>query len=161
VRALRAVLFAIAALASLPALAVQPDEMLADPVLEARARALSAELRCLVCQNQSIDASDSQFARDIRLVLRERLVAGDTDGEALDFLVERYGQFILLRPPFNASTALLWLAPPILLIGGIFLAVTVIRRRSPRQANPEAETLSPEEQRRLDKVLRESGPGGS
>ncbi|MCW5715528.1 MAG: cytochrome c-type biogenesis protein CcmH [Bauldia sp.] len=147
------------ALASLPALAVQPDEMLADPVLEARARALSAELRCLVCQNQSIDASDSQFARDIRIVLRERLTAGDTDSEALDFLVARYGQYILLKPEFNATTALLWIAPPLLLVGGGVLAFVVIRRRSLRNGEPDA--LTPEEQRRLDKVLRESGTGGA
>lgn len=158
-RYLRALFLAIMTLVSLPALAVTPDEMLADPVLEARARALSAELRCLVCQNQSIDASDAQFARDIRVVLRERLLAGDSDGEALDFLVARYGQFILLKPQFNATTALLWLAPPLLLIGGAALAVAVMRRRSLRQGEPDP--LSPDEQRRLDKVLRETGPGGS
>lgn len=158
-RSLGALLLAIMTLAALPALAVTPGEMLADPVLESRARALSAELRCLVCQNESIDASSAQFARDIRLVLRERLVAGDTDAEALDFLVARYGQFILLRPRFNATTALLWIAPPVLLIGGAVLAVAVMRRRSLRQGEPEA--LSPDEQRRLDKVLREIGPGGS
>lgn len=155
-RSLRALFLALMTLVSLPAFALTPDEMLDDPVLEARARALSAELRCLVCQNQSIDASDAQFARDIRAVLRERLLAGDTDGEALDFLVARYGQFILLKPPFNASTLVLWVAPPLLLIGGAVLAVAVIRRRSLNQGEPEA--LTPEEKRRLEKALRETGP---
>jgi len=155
VRSLRALFLALMTLASLPALAVTPAEMLDDPVLEARARALSAELRCLVCQNQSIDASDAQFARDIRAVLRERLLAGDTDGQALDFLVARYGQFILLKPPLNASTIVLWVAPPLLLVGGAILAVAVIRRRSLNQGEPEA--LSPEEKRRLEKALRETG----
>lgn len=156
-RALRVLLFAVATLVALPAFAVTPDEMLADPALEARARQLSAELRCLVCQNQNIDDSDSQFAHDIRVVLRERLTAGDTDGEVIDFLVARYGEFILLKPQFNATTALLWIGPPLLLVGGIILAVRVIRRRSLGQGEPDA--LSPDEQRRLDKVLRETGPG--
>lgn len=158
-RALRALLLAIATLVAMPAFAVTPDEMLADPALEARARQLSTELRCLVCQNQNIDDSDSQFAHDIRVVLRERLTAGDTDGEVIDFLVARYGEFILLKPQFNATTAILWIAPPLLLIGGIVLAVAVVRRRSLRQGEPAA--LSADEQRRLDKVLRETGPGAA
>lgn len=166
VRGLRALILALVTIVSLPALvippayAVTPDEMLADPALEARARALSKELRCLVCQNQNIDDSNSPFARDIRLVVRERLVAGDSDGEVIDFLVDRYGEFILLKPRFNAATALLWLAPPLLLIGGIILSVRVIRRRSLRNGEQDGATLTPEEQRRLDKVLRESGSGG-
>lgn len=133
-----------------PTLAVQPDEVLADPALEARARDLSAELRCLVCQNQSIDDSNSPFAREIRLLLRERLVAGDTDGEVLDFMVARYGQFILLKPSFNATTAILWLAPPLLLIGGAVLAFVVIRRRASAK---EATELSAEEEKRLARLL--------
>ncbi|MGD9738291.1 MAG: cytochrome c-type biogenesis protein CcmH [Bauldia sp.] len=132
-----------------PALAVQPDEVLDDPALEARARSLSAELRCLVCQNQSIDDSASPFAREIRLLLRERLVAGDTDGEVLDFMVARYGEFILLKPAFHAGTALLWLAPPLLLIGGGILAYFTIRRRSAR----DGAELSADEEKRLAKLI--------
>ncbi len=103
-----------------PALAVQPDEVLADPVLEARARGLSKELRCMVCQNQSIDDSDAPLARDLRILVRERLQAGDSDAQVLDFLVARYGEFVLLEPRFTGHTALLWLMPVIvLLIGAI------------------------------------------
>src|SRR5262252_8592806 len=102
-----------------PAHAVQPDEMLADPALEQRARTLSRELRCMVCQNQSIDDSDAPLARDLRILVRDRLKAGDSDRQVLDFLVDRYGQFVLLRPRLGWDTALLWLAPiGVLLIGG-------------------------------------------
>jgi len=101
-----------------PAFAVQPDEVLADPVLEARARALSAELRCMVCQNQSIDDSDAPLARDLRLLVRERLVAGDRDDEVIGYLVDRYGEFVLLRPSFSGHNLLLWLAAPAALIAG-------------------------------------------
>src|SRR6187397_3078929 len=104
--------------ASAPAFAVQPDEVLSDPALEARARVLSQELRCLVCQNQSIDDSDALLARDLRLLLRERLKSGDSDQQVLDFLVARYGEFVLLRPPFTWHTLALWLAPPLLLAFG-------------------------------------------
>lgn len=102
-----------------PALAVEPDEVLADPALEARARALSAELRCMVCQNQSIDDSDAPLAKDLRLLLRERLQAGDTDDEVTRFLVARYGDFILLKPRFKRETVLLWAAPVVVLLAGI------------------------------------------
>jgi cytochrome c-type biogenesis protein CcmH len=119
-----------------PAHAVQPSEMLADPDLEARARALSAELRCMVCQNQSIDDSDAPLAADIRVLLRERIEAGDSDREVLDFLVARYGEFILLKPRFNAHTALLWITPfAVLLIGG-GIAVLSWRRGRPAEAAP-------------------------
>ncbi len=115
------ILLAVAAifLASLAsgALAIDPSERLDDPVLEARARALSAELRCLVCQNQSIDDSDALLARDLRTLVRERLSAGESDAEIIDFVVARYGEFVLLRPPFNARTLLLWLAPLLILLG--------------------------------------------
>lgn len=111
----------IAALA-LPAIAVQPDEVLSDPALEARARALSLQLRCMVCQNQSIDDSDAPLARDLRILVRERLKAGDTDSQIREFLVARYGQFVLLQPEKNYRTALLWLAPLlVLLTGGLVL----------------------------------------
>ena len=113
-----------------PALAVQPDEMLKDPALEARARALSEELRCMVCQNQSIDDSDAPLAADLRALVRERIAAGDSDAAVVDFLVARYGEFILLRPRFNWGTALLWIAPPgALLIGGLIAVATFRRRR--------------------------------
>src|SRR6187401_2626115 len=108
-RPLRVILMCLAVAASAPALAVQPDEVLSDPALEARARVLSQELRCLVCQNQSIDDSDAPLARDLRILLRERLQAGDSDRQVIDFLVARYGEFVLLKPRFSWHTALLWL----------------------------------------------------
>jgi cytochrome c-type biogenesis protein CcmH len=116
--------------ASAPAFAVQPDEVLPDPALEARARVLSQELRCLVCQNQSIDDSDALLARDLRLLLRERLKSGDSDQQVLDFLVARYGEFVLLRPPLGWHTVLLWLAPGLLLGAGAIVLVAAVRRRS-------------------------------
>lgn len=156
---MRALLAATALLVSLagPALAVLPDEMLDDPVLEARARELSSELRCLICQNQSIDDSNADIARDLRVLIRERLVAGDTDREVQDFLVERYGEYILLRPRFSAATALLWLAPAMLLVGGGTLAVMAIRRRSVAEARDAP--LSEDEERRLAGVLGGDGEG--
>src|SRR6185437_7255858 len=110
-RALRALLFAIACLAAAPVFAVQPDEMLKDPALESRARTLSQELRCMVCQNQSIDDSDAPLAKDLRVLVRERLTAGDTDNQVIDFLVSRYGEFVLLKPRLSLHTILLWAAP--------------------------------------------------
>lgn len=154
-RLLSALLLAVVAAVTTPALAVLPSEMLDDPALEARARALSAELRCLVCQNQSIDDSNAELAREIRILLRERLVAGDTDEEIIDFLVSRYGQFILLRPQFNALTAFLWIAPGAALIGGGFLALRVLRRRSAAESGPAE--LSAEEEARLEKILGDGG----
>lgn len=136
----------------LAAHAVQPDEILKDPVLEARARSLSAGLRCLVCQNQSIDDSNAELARDIRVLVREHLVAGDSDAQIRDYLVQRYGAFILLKPPFEAGTLLLWGTPfLVLILGGAAIFVTA--RRTRRQ-NP-AVSLSAEEQERLDQVLAE------
>jgi cytochrome c-type biogenesis protein CcmH len=145
-------LLVLAVMLSLPlprALAVAPDEILADADLEARARALSKELRCMVCQNQSIDDSDAPLARDLRVLLRERLQAGDTDQQVLDFLTARYGEFVLLRPRFSGHTALLWLTPlGILLIGALGLAL-VPRRR------PESEAeLTHEEQARVAAILQ-------
>jgi cytochrome c-type biogenesis protein CcmH len=119
-RLLRAFLLALSLLAAAPAYAVLPDEMLSDPVLEARARDLSAGLRCLVCRNQSIDDSNAELARDLRLLIRERLVAGDSDEEAVAYLVGRYGNFILLKPPVQANTILLWLGPLLLLIFAVW-----------------------------------------
>jgi cytochrome c-type biogenesis protein CcmH len=131
-----------------PALAVQPDEILPDPGLEARARAITSELRCVVCQAESIDDSNADIARDLRLLVRERIVAGDTDKEVVDFVVARYGEFVLFRPPFNARNAALWLAGPALLLIGGGIAFAFIRRRSalPEPARPP---LTPEEEARL------------
>ena len=144
-RALRQGLMALALAATLaiPAFAVQPDEVLADAALEARARALSAGLRCMVCQNQSIDDSDASLARDIRILIRERLVKGDSDSAIRDFLVSRYGDFILLKPPFEPQTWLLWLGAPLALGLG---ALAMIRFR---RADAPPKPLSPEEERRL------------
>jgi cytochrome c-type biogenesis protein CcmH len=123
-------------------LAVQPDEILDDPVLEARARELSKEIRCLVCQNESIDSSNADLARELRLLVRERLTAGDSDQEALDFLVARYGDFVLLRPPFKPATYVLWFGPALVLLAA------------------EAAPLTAEESARLDRLLAESGADG-
>lgn len=128
--------------------AVEPNERLADPALEARARALSQGLRCLVCQNESIDESRADLARDIRLLLRERLLAGDTDAQAMAFMVARYGDFVLLKPPLKSSTLLLWFAPPALLAAAGLAAILALRRRRP--APPP---LSADEQRRLAALL--------
>jgi cytochrome c-type biogenesis protein CcmH len=138
-------------LASFSAFAVQPDEVLPDPALEARARALSAELRCMVCQNQSIDDSDAPLARDLRILLRERIAAGDSNGQVMDFLVARYGEFILLRPRFNPHTLILWLAPPLVLIAGAGIAWAAIRSRRRTEA---AKALTPEEEARVRELAQ-------
>jgi len=130
--------------------AVQPDEMLADPKLEARARVISRDLRCLVCQNQSIDDSDAELARDLRLLLRQRLLAGDTDQQAKQYLVDRYGDYVLLKPPFKGTTLALWLGPPALLLAGCALAFAAARKRRP---SASAAPLTAEEKARLEKLL--------
>jgi cytochrome c-type biogenesis protein CcmH len=136
--------------------AVQPDEMLRNPTLEARARNLSQQLRCMVCQNESIDESDAPLAHDLRVLVRERLQAGDSDSQVLDFLVARYGEFVLLKPPLSWRTAVLWGLPPGLLLIGIALLVVAANRR--RRRVPEAAaTLTAAEQARLKKILAESG----
>lgn len=135
----------------LPAAAVEPDEMLDDPVLEERAREISKSLRCLVCQNQSIDDSNAELARDLRVLVRERLVAGDTDAEVIDYVVARYGEFVLLKPPFSARNALLWASPALLLLAGGGYAFINMRRRA-RRRSP---ALSPEEEARLEAILNE------
>lgn len=139
-----------------PARAVEPGEMLADPALEARARALSSELRCLVCQNQSIDDSNAPLAKDLRLLVRERLQAGDSDTAVKRYLVARYGDFVLLRPPFAFYTLLLWLAPLLVLIGAVFVALRSFGRRG-MAAAAVPPPLSDEERRRLARVLGKSG----
>jgi cytochrome c-type biogenesis protein CcmH len=139
-------------LAATSAFAVQPDEMLADPVLEARARSISRDLRCLVCQNQSIDDSDADLARDLRLLLRQRLLAGDSDAAARKFLVDRYGDYVLLKPPLKSTTLLLWGGPALLLLAAAAAAARVLRRRF--RAPPP---LSAEERERLALVLKDDG----
>src|SRR5215468_5019998 len=124
------VLFVLALIASPAAHAVLPDEVMADPAKEARARDLSRELRCMVCQNQSIDDSEAPLARDLRLLVRERIAAGDSNAQVLDFLVARYGEFVLLRPRFERHTLLLWLVPPLVFLGG-GLALWFYARRRP------------------------------
>ena len=136
-----------------PSFAVEPDEILKDPALEQRARTLSAELRCLVCQNQSIDDSNAPLARDLRLLVRERLTAGDSDKQVLDFIVARYGEFVLLRPPFGWHTLLLWLAPLLLLAGAIVLARSVSIRNRHAMATTKSRALTPDEQARLAKLM--------
>jgi len=142
--------------AATAAVAVEPDERLADPALEARARALSSELRCLVCQNQSIDDSSADLAHDLRVLIRERLTAGDSDAQVLQFMVRRYGDFILLRPPVKPDTYLLWFGPfAVLTLGALGAAVYLRRsRRTPPQAPAP---LSTDERRKLDKLLAEDG----
>ncbi|WP_428647297.1 cytochrome c-type biogenesis protein [Roseibium sp.] len=145
-----------------PALAVAPDEILDDPVLEARARALSAELRCMVCQNQSIDDSDAPLAKDLRVLVRERLVAGDSDGEVIDYLVSRYGEFVLLKPRFAWHTILLWAAGPIALVAGLIAIFAALRKRAGRSrlaSGSAQQHLTEEEERRLKTLLEETdGP---
>ena len=138
---------------SLPALAVNPDEMLADPALEARARAISENLRCLVCQNQSIDLSDADLAHDLRVIVRERLTAGDTDAEVTQYVVDRYGEFVLLNPVVAPHTIALWIAAPaFLLIGGIVVFLGARRKRA-----VAAPALSEDEARALEGLLRPKG----
>jgi len=132
------------------ALAVRPGEMLKDPALEARARDLSRELRCMVCQNQSIDDSDAPLAHDLRVLVRQRLEAGDTDREVIDFLVARYGEFVLLKPRFEAHTLLLWGLPPAALLIGIAALLLLARKRSRPAVEP---ALTAEEERRLSTLV--------
>jgi len=149
------ILLAALMLIALPfaAAAVEPDEMLDDPVLEARAREISKDLRCVVCQNQDIDSSNAGVARDLRLLVRERLVAGDTNQEVLDFVQARYGDYVLLKPPFKPSTYALWLAPVLLVLFGLLVAALILMRARARP-NP---ALSPAEEREVAEILaRES-----
>ncbi len=134
------------------AMAVQPDEMLADPVLESRAREVSKELRCLVCRNESIDESNAGLAKDLRLLVRERITAGDNNEEVIAFIVDRYGEYVLLNPTTKGANRLLWAAGPAMLIAALVLAGLYLRRRSTSTAPQEA-ALSPEEQKRLSEIL--------
>jgi cytochrome c-type biogenesis protein CcmH len=156
-RCVRTALILVSLLAPVDARAVQPDEVLSDPGLEARARTISQDLRCLVCQNQSIDDSAAPLARDLRLLVREQLKAGRTDRQVIDYLVDRYGEFVLLRPKFGGQTALLWLAPfGVLLLGAAGLVAKLWRD----QGGPQAERasvdepeLTVEERERLSRLI--------
>jgi len=157
VKYLHAVALLIALVASSTAWAVEPNEMLADPVLEARARAISKELRCMVCQNESIDDSQAPLAHDLRVLVRERLKAGDSDAQVMNFLVSRYGEFVLLKPPLSWHTLALWGTPPGLLLLGLVMIVVVARRR--RTMPPVAgASLTPAEEARIAEIL--GGEGG-
>lgn len=149
---MKALALALALLAA-PAGAVQPDEVLSDPAMEARAREISTGLRCLVCRNESIDDSHADLAKTLRLLVRERLVAGDSDAQAVDYIVARYGEYVLLSPRFTAANALIWLSGPALLLGGGWLAFGYVRRRA---ASPAAapQPLTVDEQRRLRDLLK-------
>ena len=146
-RRLALIAVVVALLAPDAAYAVRPDEMLNDPALEARARHLSEQLRCMVCQNQSIDDSEAPLAHDLRVLVRQRLEAGDSDRQVLDYLVSRYGDFVLLKPPFKLQTLLLWGLPPLALLAGLAGILIVSRRRLAGSERPEP--LSSEEQAKV------------
>jgi cytochrome c-type biogenesis protein CcmH len=148
---MRSFLFALLFIAAVPAMAVQPDEILQDPTLEARARALSRDLRCMVCQNQSIDDSDAPLARELRILVRDQIKAGASDHQVLDFLVARYGEFVLLRPRFAPHTALLWLVTPFALVSGAIVWIALGRRRT--GGATDARQLTPVETARLARLL--------
>ena len=150
----RLLLVLLLCLTAAPALAVQPDEMLKDPALEARAREISAGLRCLVCRNENIDDSNAKLARDLRLLVRERLTAGDSDQQVVDYIVARYGEYVLLRPRLGGANLILWLAGPMMLILGGGIAVLFIRRRASARSQEEA-ALSPQEEARLREIIGE------
>jgi cytochrome c-type biogenesis protein CcmH len=139
-----------------PALAVLPDEVLKDPALEARARVLSQDLRCLVCQNQSIDDSNAPLARDLRVIVRERLTAGDSDEQVIEYLVSRYGNYVLLKPPFHRDTALLWIAPFAMLVIAGAVAATYLMRRKREDSDAPAEQLSDEEMKTLNSLTQDT-----
>ncbi|MBO9476864.1 cytochrome c-type biogenesis protein CcmH [Shimia sp. R11_0] len=140
--------------AAAPALAVQPDEVLADPALEERARVISKDLRCLVCRNESIDESNAQLARDLRILVRERLVAGDSNVQVVDFVVDRYGEYVLLRPRTSGTNILLYAAGPVMLLLALGMGFAYTRRRSQARSATER-GLSAEEQARLSEILKE------
>lgn len=136
--------------------AVEPDEMLADPALEARARVISKDLRCVVCQNQDIDSSNAGVARDLRLLVRERLVAGDTNAEVLQFVTARYGDYVLLKPPFKPRTYALWLAPGVLFLGGLSVVLAILLKARRRTAT---NVISDEDERLVAEILSQNGKG--
>lgn len=147
-------LFLCLCLLAAPAFAVQPDEMLDDPIMEERAREISSGLRCLVCRNESIDDSNAELARDMRLLVRERLVEGDSNQEVVEYVVDRYGEYVLLNPLTGGSNMILWLAGPVMLLLGIGMGALYIRRRSVTP-EPQVDALSEEEHARLRKIMDE------
>jgi len=149
-RWLFAALLLSAALGPLPAHAVRPDEMLANPALEARARDIGKELRCLVCRNQSVDDSDADLAHDLRVLIRQRLVAGDSNAQVVAYVRSRYGDYVLLKPPFEVATWLLWLGPGAILLLGLWTAGRYMRRQAGMAGPPP---LSADEERRLAQIL--------
>lgn len=151
-RSLRRALCLLMMLVAFPTLAVEPSEVLPDPALESRAREIGRALRCVVCQNQSIDDSSAEVARDMRRAVRERLTAGDSDGDVFAFMVARYGDYVLLKPPFKAGTLVLWLGAPLLLLVGGGALLIAARRRAQPVAAPKP--LDEEERRRLDALLK-------
>ncbi|MFH5773533.1 cytochrome c-type biogenesis protein CcmH [Paracoccus sp. NGMCC 1.201697] len=150
---MRFLLLCLSLLVATPALAVQPDEMLSDPVLEARAREISQVLRCPVCQGETIDESNAPISRDLRLYLRERLVAGDSDTEALDAVVDRFGEYVLFEPPARGINWVLYLAGPVMALLALLVAWRFIGSR--RRGEPDEEALDPEESARLDRLMRD------
>ncbi|MCG7622612.1 cytochrome c-type biogenesis protein [Epibacterium sp. Ofav1-8] len=151
IKALAAVLL----LSVTPAFAVQPDEVLDDPKLEQRARDLSKGLRCLVCRNESIDESNADLARDLRLLVRERLVAGDSNEEAIDFIVDRYGEYVLLKPTVRGANWILWAAGPMMLVLALLVALLYLRKRATAAGGAETDDLSADEQARLKEILKD------
>jgi len=153
---LRSLMVCLALATAAPAFAVQPDEILKDPALEARARNLSRELRCMVCQNQSIDDSDAPLARDLRILVRERLQAGDSDTQVINFLTDRYGDFVLLKPRLSGRTVLLWTLPALVLLGGATGLLVLLRRRRREGASDgreSAQSLTADERKRLAELV--------
>jgi cytochrome c-type biogenesis protein CcmH len=158
-RGLRTTAVVLALALALPVFAVQPDEVLDDPALESRARDISAGLRCLVCQNESIDESNASLARDLRLLVRERLLAGDTNDEVVDFIVNRYGEFVLLQPTTGGWNWLLWASGPGLFLIAVGVGIGYVRRRSQEPAIPDL-ALSADEQKRLAELMQDEGGKG-
>ena len=157
-------LLLLVGLAAPSAPAVEPGEMLANPALETRAREISKELRCLVCQNQSIDDSNADLARDLRVLVRQRLVSGDSDRQVIDYVVSRYGDFVLLKPPFKGATYVLWLGPGLIAALGVLAVVVFFRRRRPAAArgaaaSPAAPPPLDEDERRRLRALLDDEPG--
>jgi len=164
---MRKALFALALVFAWPppAWAVNPDEVLSDPVMENRAREISRGLRCLVCQNQSIDDSDADLAKDLRIIVRERLTAGDSDAQVVDFVVSRYGDYVLLKPPFKLATLVLWLGPAAIAGGGLIAVLMFFRRRragesavQPAAVLTRPPPLSDEENQRIEELLKDDAP---
>ncbi|ATG47329.1 cytochrome c-type biogenesis protein [Celeribacter ethanolicus] len=150
---MKRLLLALALLIATPVLAVQPDEVLPDPAMEARARDISQGLRCLVCRNENIDESNATLAKDLRLLVRERLVAGDTNDEVVDYVVDRYGEFVLLKPTMNGANKVLWIAGPVMLILALGIGISFIRRRG--QESEVVPELTDEEKTRLESLMQE------